>query len=48
MTLHEDPKIPPARRNPLGPHHSHKFLDVAVDMGLKAGDFIGEDVAATT
>ena len=37
MKLHEDPKIPPARQDPRRPHHSHKLLDVAVEMGLKPG-----------
>jgi hypothetical protein len=35
MKLLDDPKIPIARRNPRRPHHSHKPLDVAVEMGLK-------------
>jgi hypothetical protein len=36
MKLLDDPKIPIARRNPQRPTHSHKLLDVAVEMGLKA------------
>jgi hypothetical protein len=35
IKLLDDPKIPTARRNPRRPHHSHKPLDVAVEMGLK-------------
>jgi hypothetical protein len=35
MKLLDDPKIPTARRNPQRPHHSHKPLDVAAEMGLK-------------
>jgi hypothetical protein len=35
MKLLDDPKIPTARRNPRTPHHSHKLLDVAAEMGLK-------------
>jgi hypothetical protein len=37
MKLLDDPNIPTARRNPRRPHHSHKTLDVAVEMGLKPG-----------
>jgi hypothetical protein len=37
MQLLDDPKIPTARQNPRRPHHSHKPLDVAVEMGLKPG-----------
>jgi hypothetical protein len=37
MKLHDDPKIPPARRGPREPHHSHKLLDVIAEMGLKPG-----------
>jgi hypothetical protein len=37
MKLLDDPKIPIARRNPRRPHHSHKPLDVATEMGLKLG-----------
>jgi hypothetical protein len=40
MKLLDDPKIPTARRNPQRPHHSHKPLDVAVEIGLKPGDLI--------
>jgi hypothetical protein len=35
MKLLDDPKIPTARRNPRRPHHSHKPLNVAAEMGLK-------------
>jgi hypothetical protein len=35
MKLLDDPKIPTARRNPRRPHHFHKLLDVAAEMGLK-------------
>jgi hypothetical protein len=35
MKLLDDPKIPTARRNPQRPYHSHKPLNVAVEMGLK-------------
>jgi hypothetical protein len=31
----DDPKIPTARQNPQRPHHFHKPLDVAAEMGLK-------------
>jgi hypothetical protein len=37
MKLHDDPKIPIARRDPRSPHYSHKLLDVAVQMGPKLG-----------
>jgi hypothetical protein len=37
MKLLDDPKIPIARRNPRRPHHSHKPLDVATEMGLMPG-----------
>jgi hypothetical protein len=37
MKLFDDPRIPTARRNPRRPHHSHKPLDVAAEMGLKPG-----------
>jgi hypothetical protein len=37
MKLLDDPKIPTARQNPRRPHHSHKPLDVAAEMGLKLG-----------
>jgi hypothetical protein len=37
MKLLDDLKIPIARQNPRRPHHSHKLLDVAVEMGLKPG-----------
>jgi hypothetical protein len=37
MKLLDDPKIPTARRNPRRPHHSHKPLNVAAEMGLKPG-----------
>jgi hypothetical protein len=37
MKLLDDPKIPTARRNPRRPHHFHKPLDVATEMGLKPG-----------
>jgi hypothetical protein len=33
MKLLDDPKIPTARRNPQRPHHSHKPLDVTVELG---------------
>jgi hypothetical protein len=33
MKLLDDPKIPTARRNSRRPHHSHKHLDVAAEMG---------------
>jgi hypothetical protein len=35
MKLLDDPKIPIARRNPRRSHHSHKPLDIAVEMDLK-------------
>jgi hypothetical protein len=35
MKLLDDLKIPTARQNPRRPHHSHKPLDVAADIGLK-------------
>jgi hypothetical protein len=35
MKLREDPKIPLARRSVREPHHSHKFLDVTLEVGLK-------------
>jgi hypothetical protein len=35
MKLLDNPKIPTARQNPRRPHHSHKTLDVAAEMGLK-------------
>jgi hypothetical protein len=35
MKLFDDLKIPTARRNPRRPHHSHKPLDIAVEMGFK-------------
>ena len=37
MKLHDDPKISTARRDPRRPHHSHKLLNVTVEMGLKTG-----------
>jgi hypothetical protein len=37
MKLLDDPKIPTARQNSWRPHHSHKPLDVATEMGLKLG-----------
>jgi hypothetical protein len=37
MKLLDDPKIPTARRNPWKPHHFHKPLDVAAEMGLNPG-----------
>jgi hypothetical protein len=37
MKILDDPKIPTARRSPWWPHHSHKLLDVAIEMGLKPG-----------
>jgi hypothetical protein len=37
MKLLDNPKIPTARRNPRRPHHSHKPLNVAAEMGLKPG-----------
>jgi hypothetical protein len=37
MKLLDDPKNPTAKRNPRGPHHSHKPLDVVVEMGLTPG-----------
>jgi hypothetical protein len=40
MKLLDDSKIPTARRNPRRPHHSHKPLDVAAEIGLKPGDLI--------
>jgi hypothetical protein len=44
MKLLDDPKIPTARRNPQRPHHSHKLLDIALEMGLKPGiGLIGRD-----
>jgi hypothetical protein len=48
MKLHGDPEIPLNRRSSREPHHSHKLLDITVEMGLKLEDFIGEDVTATT
>jgi hypothetical protein len=33
MKLLDDPKIPTARQNPQRPNHSHKPLDVAIEMG---------------
>jgi hypothetical protein len=36
IKLLNDPKIPTARQNTRRPHHSHKPLDVAVEMGLKS------------
>jgi hypothetical protein len=38
MKLLDDPKIPTVRRNHQRPHHSHKPLDIAAEMGLKLGD----------
>jgi hypothetical protein len=35
MKLSDDPKILTARRNPRRWHHSHKLLEVAIEMGLK-------------
>jgi hypothetical protein len=35
MKLLDDPNIPTTRRNPQRPHHSHKPLDIAVEIGLK-------------
>jgi hypothetical protein len=35
MKLLDYPKIPTTRQNPRRPHHSHKSLDVAAEMGLK-------------
>jgi hypothetical protein len=37
MKLLDDPKIPTARQKLRRPHHSHKPLDIAVEMGLKPG-----------
>jgi hypothetical protein len=37
MKLLDDPKIPTTTRNSGRPHHSHKPLDVAAEMGLKQG-----------
>jgi hypothetical protein len=37
MKLLDNPKIPTSRQNPRKPHHSHKPLDVATEMGLKPG-----------
>jgi hypothetical protein len=37
MKLLDDPKIPTVRQNPRRPHHSHKPLDVAAEMGLEPG-----------
>jgi hypothetical protein len=37
MKFLDDLKIATARRNPRRPHHSHKPLDVADEMGLKPG-----------
>jgi hypothetical protein len=33
----DDLKIPTVRQNPWRPHHFHKPLDVAAEMGLKLG-----------
>jgi hypothetical protein len=37
MHLHGDPEIPLARRSPQKPepYHSHKLLNIIVEMGLK-------------
>jgi hypothetical protein len=48
MKLLDDPKIPTARQNPRRPHHSHKPLDVAAEVGLKPGGLIARGAAATT
>jgi hypothetical protein len=48
MELHDDLKILPARRGPRETHHSHKLLNIAAEMGLKLGNFIGKDDTATT
>jgi hypothetical protein len=48
IKLLDDPKIPTARQNPRRPHHSHKPLDVAAEMGLKPGDLIARGGATTT
>jgi hypothetical protein len=37
MKLHDNPEIPPARRNPQELYRSHKLLDIIVEMGLKPG-----------
>jgi hypothetical protein len=31
----DNSKIPTARRGPSWPHHSHRILDIAIEMGLK-------------
>jgi hypothetical protein len=48
MKLLDDPKIPTARQNPRGPHHSHKPLDVAAEMGCSRGDLIARGAVTTT
>jgi hypothetical protein len=35
LKLLDDPKIPRGRQNPRRPHHSHKPLNIAADIGLK-------------
>jgi hypothetical protein len=37
IKLLDDPKIPTPKRNPRRPHHSHKPLNVATEIGLKPG-----------
>lgn len=48
MKLLGDSEIPKSRKSSREPHHSHKLLDIDVEMGLKLRDFIREDVVTTT
>ena len=35
MKLHGNPKNATAKKDPREPNHSHKLLDIAIEMGLK-------------
>jgi hypothetical protein len=37
MKLLDDMKISTTKRSPWWPHHSHKLLNIAAEMGLKPG-----------
>jgi hypothetical protein len=47
MKLLDDPMIPTTKQNPQRPHHSHKLLDVVIEMRLKLGDLIARGAATT-
>jgi hypothetical protein len=48
MKLLDNPKISTARRKPRRAHHTHKLLNIIVEMKLKPGKRIAQDGATTT